>query len=200
MRSHNVMGLLVGLFCIPAAALAVDRPESFDFEFGAAGGEISDFHVGWYDAFPGAEDENLEIVYLELEIAGLSHTSPADLNIFLLDPFGGGVEIMDDRGDMHAINDFTLTFSDFLDKAVPLPADPGALVDGGYYEPETPGSFTTYTNTGDDRWRLVVIDDSEGDSGSFESFTLRGVVVPEPATMSLLLLGSVALLRRRVVA
>ena len=40
-----------------------------------------------------------------------------------------------------------------------------------------------------------MIDDSEGNQGNLGSFTLRGV--PEPVTLSLLLVGAFAALRRR---
>ena len=46
-------------------------------------------------------------------------------------------------------------------------------------------------------WYLVVIDDSAGGSGQFESWTLRGTYVPEPVTLSLLALGALTLLRRK---
>ena len=195
MKSYNVLGLLIGLIAIPSAALGTDRPTSFDFEFSGSGGSILDTTIQTVGAMPGVEDQDLDIAYLELEIAGLTHTSPADLNIYLLDPFGGGIEILDDRGDQVGVTNISLFFSDFFGKGEPLPTDPDPLVDGTLYLPEGLGSFTDYTTTGSDAWRLVVIDDSEGGAGSFESFTLRGV--PEPATLSLLAFGAVTLLRRR---
>jgi len=202
-----MLGLATAFFVASGSAFA-DNPTTFDFEFSGNGGPITDFAVQWFFADPsngtnsigqngGIGAENLNITYLELEIVGLTHASPMDLNIFLLDPFGTGIEIMDDRGDQVGIINFTLVFSD---KGVPLPLDPGPLVNNTMYAPELPGtpaSFSGYTMTGNDEWRLVVIDDSGGGDGGFEGFTLRGLVVPEPATLSLLAIGACALLRRR---
>lgn len=200
MKSQSVLGLLVGLLVVPAAALATERPTSFDFEFSGTGGEIFDTSIQTFIAMPGLEDMNLDIAYLELAIAGLTHDSPADLNIFLLDPFGGGIEIMDDRGDQISIDGLTIIFSDFFGKAEPLPANLNDVVGSSIYQTDGLGNFTDYTTTGSDEWRLVVIDDSTGDGGSFTSFTLRGVVVPEPATLSLLAIGAMTLFRRRAAA
>jgi len=218
---------LVGAF-VAAAAGASANPGNYDtaFEFSGNGGAINDFAVEWFSAQPdsgtvnpayanlnpnGSTPANFPInsssigpnIILELQITGLEHTSPSDLNIFLLDPFGTGIEIMDDRGDS---NDFsgTLFFRD-PSEAKPLPIDPAPLVDGSVYGPEAVGTggkdpnsyFRGYQTTGNDEWRLVIIDDSVGDQGSFQSFTIRGLVVPEPATLSLLGIGGIVLLRRR---
>jgi len=204
-RKLFTIGLVATFFVASGSAFA-SNPTEFDFEFSGNGGAINDFAVQWFFADPytgtnsvGSPDgaANLQITYLELEIVGLTHTSPMDLNIYLLDPFGTGIEIIDDRGDQHGINNFTLVFSD---KGVALPTEPDPLINNSMYTPEmpgTPGSFSDYTTTGNDEWRLVVIDDSRGDDGYFEGFTLRGLVVPEPATLSLLAIGACALIRRR---
>lgn len=214
-RKLCILGLAATFFSIPGVASA--NPGDFEtvFEFTGSGGAISDFAVQWFAAdptdlatswhldgdlqVPGAADIDLTnpLLFLELEITGLSHDSPMDLNIFLLDPFGTGIEIMDDRGDQVALDGATLFF---WDKGTLLPTDPDPLISGTKYAPELPGNpggLQSYTTTGNEEWRLVVIDDSGGDEGTFESFTLRGLVVPEPATLSLLAIGACALLRRR---
>lgn len=218
---------LVGTFAAVAAGASAN-PGTYDtaFEFSGNGGPINDFSVEWFSAQPSsgtvnpayanltpnpANAANFPIngaslgpnIILELQITGLQHTSPSDLNIFLLDPFGTGIEIMDDRGDSNDFNG-TLFFRD-PSQAKPLPMDPAPLVDGSVYGPEAVGTggkdpnsyFAGYQTTGNDEWRLVIIDDSVGDQGTFRSFTIRGLVVPEPATLSLLGIGGIVLLRRR---
>jgi hypothetical protein len=47
-------------------------------------------------------------------------------------------------------------------------------------------------------WRLDVTDSAGGDTGSWQGWEIRGTAVPEPATMAVLGLGAVALIRRRI--
>ena len=117
------------------------------------------------------------------------------LNIYLLDPFGNGIEIMDDNGDQQALGGVTLVFADKGPNDLPIGND--GFQDGFSYIPVGPGTFGDVSNTGKNEWRLVVIDDAAGGEGSFDSFTLRGIVVPEPATVSLLAIGAIAAFRRR---
>jgi len=213
-RKLKTLALTGSFLAIAGAASANPGDYETVFEFTGAGGTINDVAVQWFSAEPTDFNPDFEDpttftlndgspneVILELEINGLSHTSPMDLNIFLLDPFGTGIEIMDERGDGV---DFTgtLFFRD-PNEGKPLPTDPDPLVDGSVYAPELPGTpnknpgFSGYTTVGDNEWRLVIIDDSSGDRGAVENFTIRGLVVPEPATLSLLAIGATALLRRR---
>ena len=211
MRGALVLGLLAGIAVLPSVASAENRPGEFHFEFtlsvppGAGDPiEILDNGFQWFLltltlAPPNPDDE---ILYLELEIAGLSHTAPQDLNFILLDFYGHGIEVMDDAGDGFDVEDVDLIFTDFGDKAIPLPHGPGEGALQPYpetiYLPDGPEAFTDYLGhpVGVAPWILVVIDDAEDDTGSFESATLRGLV-PEPATLSLLVLGAFAMLRRR---
>ena len=132
-----------------------------------------------------------EITWLELELTGLTHTNPWDLDIYLIDPFGQSLEIMTDRGDQVAIVNVDLIFND---KADMLPPENAEVLPGAYL-PEGSGGFGIFDDPGTDAWILVMIDDSEGNQGNLGSFTLRGV--PEPVTLSLLLVGAFAALRRR---
>lgn len=190
--------ILFGVAVAPAAH-ASNPAGDFDFEFTFSGPAVIDEDPG-ISFFPLTFDEpNLPIQFLELEIAGLSHPNPGDLNIFLVDPFGNTLEIMDDRGDQIAIDNVTLTFNDKAVDVLPPSTDMTAIT-SGLYQPEGPGDFSMFTNGGTDAWLLVVADDDagQGDIGGFDSYTLR-VVVPEPATLSLLVLGggSLVLWRRK---
>ena len=134
------------------------------------------------------------ITSLELVLTGLRHTEAGDLDIYLIDPFGKTLRIMTDLGVGAPIN-ANLTFND---TAAALPPENGQILTGTYLPEGVPG-FSKYIGgaSGTDAWVLVVIDDSPGNTGSLESFTLRGTYVPEPVTLSLLALGALTLLRRR---
>ena len=205
MKAGIVFTLLMGLMLIPASAMADQPGPPWDFEFTYAaptGGptDIPDNKLRWYPVeldyinVPGTT----EITYLELEVVGLTHTRPEDLNFILLDPLGDGIELMDDAGDGFSLLDITVVYSD---KGVALPhgVPEGAIIDTTIYLPDGPGAFADYMGrqigTLTAPWIIMVIDDAEGDSGSFESVTLRGV--PEPVTLSLLAVGALVTLRRR---
>ena len=211
MKTGIVIALMVGLVLLPASAFASGTPgPPWDFEFtyvAPTGGptDIPDDSVRWYslDLTLAPPSPDYTITYLELEIVGLSHDRPEDLNIFLLDPLGEGIEVMDDAGDGFSVGSLTLVYSDFTGKEIPLPhgAGEGALQAGPstIYLPDGPEAFTDYdgTEVGTTSWFFVMIDDAVGDSGSFESVSLHGTAVPEPVTLSLLAVGALVTLRRR---
>ena len=195
MTAKRLLTLFVGLLAFQTSVVAdsvvVDSGGDPVFEFTGAGGAIPDADVGFFlinmdpDAFP--------ISFIELEITGLSHASPMDLNIFLIDPLGRSLEIMDDRGNQFPITDVDLLFSDKA--AGHLPPPPDVSIESGTYFAEIEGGFGQFDNAGTDAWILVVIDDDIGGMGEFDSWTLRGV--PEPVTLSLLALGALVTLRRK---
>lgn len=217
MKAVAVFTLIVSVLAFSGGAVADDRPIDFDFSFttplNPTGGPfaIPDNEVRWYPLLPSvlATDPDAPILYLELIIEGLSHDAPMDLNLILLDPFGtiiepfgAGVGLMDDAGDQIAVAGIDLLFADKNGIALPHGTAQGPLLSfpDTIYLPDGPGSFAQYYDgrgIGTDPWFLVVIDDAVGQSGSFESATLRGVVVPEPMTLTLLAIGAVATLRRR---
>jgi hypothetical protein len=158
----------------PSAGVSLNGGLPWDFEYTANGGVIADDAVQW---FPLYVPVGLDVFYIELEIAGLTHTAPMDLNVFVLDPAGGGIEVVADRGGQLDVVDLTIVFSD---EGVALPED--TPLEEGPYLPSGPGTFSQYyfDNFGTltpGTWYLVVIDDCFRDSGSFESFMLRGHVV-----------------------
>lgn len=191
---------LVGLLASAGGAFAGD----FDFEFTAAGGTINDNTINLFpillddENLPGKSIPSIPAGGMQLELNGLAHTFPDDLDIFLIDPRLNFAKIMSDRGGGTDVTGIDLIFQDSF---VGIPTDGGPLVDGsfrpqGLFEGSDLGlgEFTGLSG-GTDQWVLLVIDDTPMDSGSLGSFTIR--VVPEPATMGLLAVGAVATLIRR---
>lgn len=209
MKAGSILTLLVGV--IVSALPVTARGGEFDFQYvypsSASAGStpildttIQQFELD-FELLNLAANPNTALASLELEIGGLTHASPGDINIFLLPPVGNGgngLEIMDDSGGQSAIDSVNLVFLDGAAGFLPTP------IVAGTYRPEGLssglGSFSQYLNGpvyGTAPWRVLVIDDSAGGAGSFDSITLRGTYVPEPATLSLLMLGALAMLRRR---
>jgi hypothetical protein len=200
-RASVVSALLLSLAASQAAF------GGFDFTYTAPGGAIpnpglsgsptegvSVFPLFMSD-FPGDT-----IQTLELELTGLTHTAPWDLDVYLIDPFGNAIRIISDRGDMSAVADLTMIFND--DGSV-LPADPDTPLATGPWKPEMltdgtpPGvGLNDFTMPGTDAWILLIVDDTAGNNGSLDSWTLRGTI-PEPVTLSLLAIGALTTLRRR---
>ena len=81
------------------------------------------------------------VTNVSVTLHGLTHSSPADLDMLLLGPSGQTFHFWSDVGGANAVSDITLTVAD--DGATTLP-DSGPLVDGTTYKP-----FNADT-TGDD--------------------------------------------------
>lgn len=204
--------LMLAAGFIPTVS-AADRPTVFDFEFsftsptnGSTTIPDNNLLVFMLPQTLLNVDPGELINYLELEITGLTHDAPWDLNISILDPmglkiggFGSGITIMEDAGSDNAIQDMTLLFAD---KGLGKPPVDGSALQGfpnTIYQPLGPGSFSQFSGTavGIAPWVIVISDDAAGRVGSFETITLRGTVVPEPATLTLLAIGALATFRRR---
>lgn len=190
----NVFSLLVAGGML--AALTAPASAQIPFSATEAGGAITDADLSMFSlTLPG---EIGDLLSLELDIAGLSHTNPDDLEFYLIKPTVGAITVLQDQGDGVAIDGVNLTFSDSASNPAPFGSE---LFAGTYLPLNTPAEgfnkFVDGTSVGAGLWTLVVIDDSASDVGSFDSWTLRGTYVPEPVTMSLLALGAVATLRRR---
>jgi len=213
MRNKIALSFALSLL-ITSFAVAVDDPFSFTAVSAVPAIPDEDIAVFPLTMSPAYSDilpappypmvlPNTYITSLELVMTGLVHSEAGDLDIYLIDPFGKTLKIMTDRGVGAPIN-ATLIFRDNYVPlpVVDLPPENGPIpfgIPSGTYLPEGVPGFSKYIGgaSGTDAWVLVVIDDSPGNTGSLESFTLRGTYVPEPVTLSLLALGALTLLRRR---
>ena len=204
MRNKAALSFALSLL-ITSFAVAVDDPFSFTAVSAVPAIPDEDIAVFPLTMSPAYSDilpappypmvlPGTYITSLELVMTGLVHSEAGDLDIYLIDPFGKTLKIMTDRGVGAPIN-ANLTFND---TAAALPPENGQILTGTYLPEGVPG-FSKYIggSSGTDAWVLLVIDDSPGNTGSLESFTLRGTYVPEPVTLSLLALGALTLLRRR---
>lgn len=224
MRIRFILTVIAAL-AISQSGFASDRPEVFDFQFTyVADGSKAIPDDGVLSFFlggptgpeflqPGIGPTDL-IAYLELEVTGLNHDKPWDLSFLLFDPGGlktgeqgSGVIVMEDSGffgsgfELSEANGNTTLL--FADKGIPLPTLPTDVPLQGrsdtIYAPGGQGNFSQYIGLpiGSAPWFFAITDDTAGVVGSFETVTLRGVIVPEPATLSLLAIGALAMLRRR---
>jgi hypothetical protein len=209
MRFKLGLGLALSLLVTSFAVAGGDVPFAFSFTGGGGlipslpsdpdgpDGPLPPDPTTGYSLFSLNMDPSIQnIQSLELVLNGLTHTSPADLDIILLGPLAAtSVEVMNGVGDHHGAVDLTIVFNDSAPSSPPLS---GPLT-GGPYLPQGPGGMANFNGLsgGPGPWYLFVIDQATGDRGALESFTLRGTAVPEPVTLSLLALGALTFLRRR---
>ena len=145
---------------------------------------------------------------VSVTINGLTHSSPADLDMLLLGPSGQTFHFWSDVGGSTPVSDITVTVAD--DGATPLP-DSGPLVDGTTYkpfnadttgddfplpaigppynEPATAGSatFASVFNglTADQvngTWSLFITDDTDGNGGTIASGWSLNISTALPVT------------------
>lgn len=197
MKTQFVLAAIVGLLMGQIAPAVEPMPFSFTNDDGFTAIADNDLTVFTLTMDP----EILVIESLQFEIADLSHSHPEDLDIWLLSPFGDDIKLMGDAGNGFAVEGVTLTFRDDSSEVLPdetqiftgtyQPAGLASGRDGGL------GSLLQSNGGFPLPWYLLVIDDDPSGTGSFGSFTLSGTYTPEPATLSLLALGALAILRRR---
>ena len=206
---------VISLLCTSYALANPNQGDvPFDFTFTEPGGPIPeidfDQDLDGISTFP-LTMRNAQfptgipnILSLELELTGFTHSFPDDLEVYLLDPQSETLLVMYNRGGSVDINGITMIFNDNggrsllnYDSSQLDPSVPGNLAT--YYQPEGPGGMSNFVKQsgGTDTWTLLIIDGAPQDGGSLDSWTLRGTAVPEPVTLSLLALGALTFLRRR---
>lgn len=135
----------------------------------------------------------------------LNHTWVGDLTFTLTDPSNNTVSIFKRVGAAQGglgyswglDGDYTFAVGGmdlWANTVDPAPA--------GTYAPSDNNNgtevFTDYTGVGGSgTWQLFATDSAGGDTGGFDVVTLTFEPVPEPASMAVLGLGALALLRRR---
>jgi thiol-disulfide isomerase/thioredoxin/subtilisin-like proprotein convertase family protein len=124
------------------------------------------------------------ITALRVQLNGVTHTWPDEMDVFLVSPAGKVCVLMSDAGGSNAIVNRNLVFDNAATAAIP---DNSAITSGNYrpanYEVGEPlppgGSGSIGTNllalasggvNGD--WKLFVSDDTSGEGGSIASWSL----------------------------
>jgi subtilisin-like proprotein convertase family protein len=123
---------------------------------------------------------------LTVTLQGLSHTFPDDLDILLVGPNQTSVMLLSDIGGGTPISNAVVTLADFA----PLAPNDGPILDG-FYRPTdvasdsdlfplpAPGepyatNLSVFANADPNGiWRLFIRDDSDGDSGSLQGWSLN---------------------------
>jgi subtilisin-like proprotein convertase family protein len=177
-----------------------------------------------YPSMVTVEGRSGTVQTLRVKIHGFAHTFPDDVDVLLVGPQGQNIVLMSDDGGSTDVTGIDLTFDDLAPGNVP---DAGPLTSGTYLPTNViagdtlpapapvPSAATALNATfaGTDPngiWRLFVADDSSGDFGSWEGWSLdittaqtasggaitvppSGTAVPYPSTLTFSgVLGSVA--------
>jgi subtilisin-like proprotein convertase family protein len=120
------------------------------------------------------------VTNIKVTLTGLSHTSPADLDILLVNPNGANIKLMSDAGGVNAVSNVNLTLDDAASTIIPFN---GPLMSGTYKPtdytdsgeadfwpspaPSSSGSSTLSQLTGftpNGTWSLYVVDDTANNS------------------------------------
>ena len=156
-----------------------------------------------------------------ITLTDISHTWVGDLIITVTAPDGSVVDLMRKLGsgttggvgDSSNFNAATITFAvggadmwalatngangDTFDIPSGTYAPFGNLFTGVASTSYSSSSYASFDNQLAGNWTIKVLDTAGADTGAIGSWQIEATPVPEPATMSALALGAVAMLRRR---
>jgi PEP-CTERM motif len=162
---------------------------------------------------------------MTVELLGINHTFPNDIDVLLVDPTGDAMIILSDTAALDWVN-LDLTLSDsasshignnttsgtylptdagFCAGAFPSPAPAGPYGKAGPCGTDTLASEFLNGSVASGLWSLYVLDDQQTDSGSITggwALTFDVADVPEPSSMALIFFGGafiLALIRRRAI-
>jgi subtilisin-like proprotein convertase family protein len=127
---------------------------------------------------------------LTVTLVGLDHAYPADLDVLLVGPEGQNVTLMSDAGGGIDADDATLVFDDGAEQTTSI----GDPITSGRYRPSNQAgsdaypepapaasgltALSTFAGTNPNGlWSLYVVDDSAGDLGSLDGWS---ITLPEP--------------------
>ncbi len=135
-------------------------------------------------------------VLKSVNLNGITHTFPSDIDIMLQSPLGTNVVLMSDVGGFSAITNVSITLEDLL-TPVAIPSPP---VDGSTYSPTNSGASDDWAAPGpglgfsqatptlsmfsgnmNGTWNLLVVDDASGDLGSLSGWSLTFEAANDPS-------------------
>jgi subtilisin-like proprotein convertase family protein len=125
------------------------------------------------------------VAHVTVQLVGVTHTHPQDLDVVLVSPAGTAVMLLSDAGGVTDISALTLTFDDAgapASQTLPLtgatthPTDHGLPSSDGFV-PGPAGPWVAALSLFDGEpangiWRLYVVDDQAGDAGSMLGWNL----------------------------
>ena len=124
------------------------------------------------------------IAKVQMNIKGLAHTWPDDIDMLLVSPSGDKIRVMSDVGGRTAVSDINLTLTDsaatFLPDHSPLSSGPFKPTNVGrdMFPAPAPSSpygaeFSAFKgSSANGAWTLYVVDDGRGDRGKIEEWSL----------------------------
>jgi large repetitive protein len=159
------------------------------------------------------------ITSVSVDLKFFSDTDVGDLGLVLVGPTGAALSLMGNCGGSGEVSDLELTISDAATSLFPQ----DTTFASGSYKPTQYGSIGSFPSPGpglaynssptfgasslsatfqdtnpNGNWSLYAIDPVSGDSGEIsQGWDLQINAVPEPASLSLITVGAIALLSRR---
>ena len=194
----------LGLAASAASAETVSNTDGITFNDGAANCAGTPPAPGKADPYPSeiaVSGLGSSVSDVNVTVSGLGHSYPADIGLLLVSPAGQSVILMSDSGGNVPVSGINLTFDDAASGDVPRD---GPLTSGTFLPsrgPYTSGcpapvsfpepapaspygsSLSVFNGTNPNgSWKLYVIDDTLGDTGSIGGWSLEITTVTSDTT------------------